>query len=69
MENFEKYSQVILGVIMVVKAITICTPTRSDNKILDVVLRILNLIVLNVLKDKNADDFPDMDWSFIDEDK
>lgn len=38
------------------KAITILTPSRSDDKAVDVVLRVLNLLAGNFGKDKNADD-------------
>lgn len=40
------------------KAITVLTPTRSDDKALDAILRVLNVLALNVGKDKNADDVP-----------
>lgn len=38
------------------KAITILTPSRSDDKVVDIVLRGLNLLAGNFGKDKNADD-------------
>ena len=36
-------------------AITVLTPTKTDNKVLDYVLKALNFIAGNVLKNKNAD--------------
>ena len=36
--------------------ITALTPTKADNKVLDVVLKILNVAAGNVAKNKNADD-------------
>lgn len=37
------------------KAITIMTDTRSDDKIVDAILRVLNLLAGNFGKDKNKD--------------
>ena len=37
------------------KGITMLTPTSADNKILDAILKVLNFLALNILKDKNAD--------------
>jgi hypothetical protein len=42
-------------VVLASKAITVFTKSTSDNKILDLVLKALNITSLNVLKDKNAD--------------
>lgn len=38
------------------KSITVLTPTRTDDKIVDAVLKVLNLLAGNFGKDKNADD-------------
>lgn len=38
------------------KAITVLTPTRSDDKIVDAILRVLNTLAMNFGKDRNADD-------------
>lgn len=38
------------------KAITILTPTRSDDKVVDSILKVLNILAGNFGKDKNADD-------------
>lgn len=37
------------------KALTMLTPTKADNVILDKILKVLNFLALNILKDKNAD--------------
>ena len=37
------------------KSITMLTPTKSDNAILDNALKVINFLALNVLKDKNKD--------------
>ena len=37
------------------KAITVLTPTKADDKIVNGILAVLNLLALNVGKDKNAD--------------
>ena len=39
-------------------AITALTPTRADDRALDVVLRILNVLAGNVGRNRNADDKP-----------
>lgn len=39
-----------------IKAITTVTPTQADNRILAALLRLLNVVALNVGKARNADD-------------
>lgn len=46
----------ITGIVTAATAVTALTPTKTDNKIVDAILRVLNLIAGNVLKNKNADD-------------
>ena len=36
-------------------AVTALTPSKADNKIVDVLLKILNMLAGNVIKNKNAD--------------
>ena len=46
----------ITGVVTAATAITALTPSRSDDEILDKVLRVLNVLAGNVGKNRNADD-------------
>ncbi len=39
-----------------VSAITAMTPTTSDDKVISAILKVLNILSLNVGKNKNADD-------------
>jgi len=50
------YVQAITGVVAAATAITMITPTKTDDMIINVVLKILNLLAGNVGKNKNADD-------------
>ena len=43
------------SVVLAAKSITILTKTKRDDKILNVISKILNVLALNVLNDKNAD--------------
>jgi hypothetical protein len=36
-------------------AITMLTPTKTDNKVIDVILKVLNFVAGNILKNKNED--------------
>jgi hypothetical protein len=44
------------GVVTIATAITAMTPSRSDNKALNSILVVLNLLAGNVGKNKNADE-------------
>ncbi len=46
----------VLAVMTAAKAITTLTPTKTDDEWLNKILRVLNVIALNVGKAKNADD-------------
>jgi hypothetical protein len=50
------YVAPITAVVTAATAITAVTPTQVDNKIINVVLRILNILAGNVLMNKNKDD-------------
>ena len=54
--NIEQYAQIITAVVTIASIITSATKTKSDNKYLNLVLKVLNLVALNVGKNKNADD-------------
>ena len=46
----------ITGVVTAATAITALTPTSVDNAIVNGILKVLNFLAGNVLKNKNADD-------------
>ncbi|MDC0637490.1 hypothetical protein OAP25_02195 [Flavobacteriaceae bacterium] len=56
LESFPTWITAILTVVTAATAITALTPTKSDDKMLDIVLRILNFVAGNVGKNKNKDD-------------
>ena len=45
----------VTAVVTSCSAITALTPTKADDKILNGILKVLNFLSLNVLKNKNAD--------------
>ena len=62
MENFllliEKmpvWLSAITAVVVAANGITVLTPTKADNKALDVILKVLNFLSMNFGKNKNAD--------------
>jgi hypothetical protein len=52
---FDTYWPIIAQVVAILTAITALTPSRSDNMILDNILRFMNLLAGNVLKNRNKD--------------
>ena len=48
--------QVLTAVVALCASIAAVTPTQVDNKILAKVTRVINILGLNVIKAKNADD-------------
>ena len=46
----------VTGVVTACTAITAITPTKTDDKIISFILRILNLCAGNIGKNRNADD-------------
>lgn len=46
----------LTALVVAANGITMLTPTQTDNAILNIILRVLNFISLNILKNKNADD-------------
>jgi len=54
--NLPVWIGMALTLVGAVSAITAVTPTKSDDKIVAAVLRVLNILSLNIGKNKNADD-------------
>lgn len=54
--TFLEWFTAVSAVIASCSAITALTPSTTDDKILNAVLKVLNFLSLNVLKNKNADD-------------
>jgi hypothetical protein len=50
-----EYAGAIATVILSAKAITIITPTKTDDAVYNALAKVLNILALNVGKDKNAD--------------
>ena len=50
------YVIAITGVVTAASVVTALTPTKKDNKVVNAILKALNWLALNVLKNKNADD-------------
>lgn len=46
----------VTGVVAAASAITALTPTKTDDKIVSGILKVLNFLALNIFKNKNADD-------------
>ena len=45
----------VTAIFMGVKMFTALTPSTTDNEVVDKILKFLNIIALNVFKDKNED--------------
>lgn len=54
--EFQDWVVAVAGVVTAATAITALTPTKTDNKIANVILKVLNILAGNVAKNKNADD-------------
>lgn len=46
----------LIALMQAASGITMLTPTKIDNQAVDLLLRVLNWLSLNVYKNKNADD-------------
>lgn len=53
--TFGKVVWGLAGVVLIAKAVTTWTPTTADNAVLDKALGVLNMLALNIGKDRNAD--------------
>ena len=54
--NLPVWISMALTLVGALSAITAVTPTRSDDKVTDNILRVLNILSLNIGKNQNADD-------------
>lgn len=50
------YVQAITGIVAACTAITMLTPTKTDDRIIAVILRVLNVLAGNFSKNTNKDD-------------
>jgi len=58
-EAFPVWLVAITGIVTAFTAVTTITPNKSDDKYIQIVLDVLNLLAGNVGKNKNADDKED----------
>ena len=54
--QFKDWILAITGLVTAATAITALTPTKVDDKVTTVLLKVLNIIAGNIAKNKNADD-------------
>lgn len=55
-QTIQPYLGATAGVVTAATAITAITPTKSDDKIINIVLKVLNILAGNVFRNKNKDD-------------
>ena len=55
-ESWPAWVSIITALVTAAAAIAAVTPTKSDDKVVAAVLRVVNVLGLNVGKAKNADD-------------
>jgi hypothetical protein len=55
-ENLGNLVPIVTGVIALAAAISVITPSKADDRILQLVLDVVNKLGLNVGKARNADD-------------
>jgi len=53
--NYQTILLAVTGMVTAATAITAVTPSKSDDKVLDAVLKVLNVLAGNVAKNKNKD--------------
>ena len=53
--EFDVWLKAVTGLVTAATAITILTPTKTDNKIIGGLLKLLNFIAGNIGKNKNLD--------------
>ena len=55
MAVFPEWIKALTLLVTGASALTALTPTKTDNKIVSSILRVLNIVSLNIGKNKNAD--------------
>lgn len=56
MQSYPSWLTALTTVVTAATAITSVTPSRTDDKIVDMILRVLNVLSGNVGRNRNADD-------------
>ena len=54
--NYPVWITAALTIVTAATAITALTPTKTDDKVVNVILKVLNVLAGNVKKNKNEDD-------------
>tara|TARA_R100000687_G_C6388185_1_gene136001 strand:- start:345 stop:566 length:222 start_codon:yes stop_codon:yes gene_type:complete len=55
-DNIPVWIAAVTGVVTAATAVTALTPTTHDDKVIAVILRVLNFLAGNIFKNRNADD-------------
>tara|TARA_Y100000310_G_scaffold91161_1_gene88451 strand:- start:833 stop:1030 length:198 start_codon:yes stop_codon:yes gene_type:complete len=55
-DSFPAWIAALTAFVTAAAGIAALTPTRADNKVIDMLLRVLNVLAINVGQAKNADD-------------
>ena len=55
--NYPAWVNALLSLCVGATAITALTPSSVDNRILGIIIKVLNVVAGNFLRNKNADDF------------
>ena len=55
-DSMPAWISAITALVTAATAITVLTPTKSDDKVIGMILKVLNVVAGNVGKNKNADD-------------
>lgn len=56
MDNLYEYFDIVSAVVTLATAVTVVTPTRSDNKVVDFISQLINFLAGNFGRNRNADD-------------